>query len=87
MPNKRIGSAGNTLVPALVALEQLGFSVVTHNSSAGQMVTAVRGEEEYFAEDPVAVLGLIKLIEVRSWQWGASDLEVEQTLHKYHLSN
>jgi hypothetical protein len=87
VPNNRIGVAGNTIVPALIALEQLGYSVVTRNSSDGKVVIATRGEEEYSAEDPVAVLGLIKLIELRTWQWGASDSEVEKTMLKYHLGN
>jgi hypothetical protein len=78
---------GNTVVPALLALEQLGFQVTVQNSSVGQTTSAVRGEEKYFATDPVTVLGLIKLIELRTWQWGASDSEVEKTLHKYRLGD
>jgi hypothetical protein len=85
--DKRIGAMGNTVVPALLALEQLGFDVTVQNSSVGQNTVAVRGEEQYFAEDPVTVLGLIKLIELRTWQWGASDSELEKTLQKYRLAD
>jgi hypothetical protein len=87
LPDKRIGAMGNTVVPALLALEQLGFEVTLQSSSGGQTTVAVRGEEEYFAEDPVTVLGLIKLIELRTWQWGATDSELEKTLRKYQLDD
>ncbi len=87
MPEKRIGAMGNTVVPALLALEQLGFEVSIQNGSVGQRTIAVRGEEEYFAEDPVTVLGLIKLIELRSWQWSANDSELEKTVQKYRLDD
>ena len=85
MPNRRIAAAGNTVVPALLALEHLGFDVNVHNSSTGQTVVAVRGGEEYMADDAVAVLGLVKLIEVRQWPWNATDEEIEAALRRYHL--
>jgi hypothetical protein len=85
MAKKKICAAGNTVVPALLTLERLGFQVSTRNTSKGPKTTASRREEEYSAEDPVAVLGLIKLVELRTWQWGPSDLETENTLHKYNL--
>lgn len=50
-----------------------------------QTTTAIRGKEEYFADDPVTVLGLIKLIEVRTWQWSVSDSELSKTMQKYRL--
>ena len=81
MPDRSIAAAGNTVVPALLALEDLGFEVTTQSSSVGETTIAVRGEEKYVAEDPVTVLGLIKLIEVRTWQWAASYSEIEKTLH------
>jgi hypothetical protein len=87
MPNKSIAAAGNTVVPALLALEGLGFEVTTQSSSVGETTIAVRAEEKYVAEDPVTVLGLIKLIELRTWQWGASDSEIEKTQHKYRLDD
>ena len=85
MQDKMIGAMGNTVVPALLALEHLGFEVTVLNSSVGQTTSAFRGEEKYFAEDPVTVLGLIKLIELRTWQWVATDSEIEKTLLKCRL--
>ena len=85
MATKRIATAGNTVVPALSVLTSLGFSVSVDNGPAGQTVVAARDGEEFVADDPVAVLGLIKLIEVRTWNWLASDPEIDAALLKYRL--
>jgi len=82
---KRITAAGNTVVPALLALEQLGFQVDVRESSAGEIVVASRDNEEYVADDPVAVLGLIKLIELRQWTWKATNQEIDITRQKYRI--
>ena len=81
----RIAATGNTVIPALLALERLGFQIALRNVGAGQIVVAIRRDEEYIADDPVAVLGLIKLIELRHWDWKATDQEIEATRQKYHL--
>jgi chitodextrinase len=46
---------------------------------------ATRGAEAYTGEDPVAVLGLVKLIETRGWSWQATDAEVDRALQQYRL--
>jgi hypothetical protein len=51
----------------------------------GQQVYARRGSEEYAAEDSVALLGLIRLIELRSWEWSASDDEIDETLRRFGI--
>jgi hypothetical protein len=79
--DRRIVQAGNTAVPALLAVESLGFVVEVR----GDSVYARRGQEEYEAEDPVALLGLIRLVELRSWDWGASDAEIDETLRRYGM--
>jgi len=43
------------------------------------------GHEEFVADDPVTVLGLIKLVEIRTWNCRASDEDIEATLDKYQL--
>jgi len=83
--NQKIAAAGSTVVPALLALSEHGFSVTVHTSPEGQTVVASRGHEEFVADDPVTVLGLIKLVEIRTWNWRASDKDIEATLDKYQL--
>ncbi len=83
MTKKKLIAAGNTVVPALLTLEQLGFTI-TMEASSDQCI-AVRGEETFVADDPVTVLGLVKLVEKRSWNWRPSDEEIDQVLIKYRL--
>ena len=80
----RIATAGNTVVPALLTLERLGFTV-TLTAAPEALCVAKRGDDEYMADDPVAVLGLVKLVEVRGPEWRASDQEIDGTLRKYGL--
>jgi hypothetical protein len=37
--------------------------------SGCDQIRAISGEESYVAEGPVAVLGLVKLIDERGWEW------------------
>jgi hypothetical protein len=80
---KSISAAGNTVVPALLALEGLGFEVSFERVGGRDLVRAARGDETYVADDPVAVLGLVKLVEMRGWQWGAADSDVQRIMRKY----
>ena len=83
---QNIAAAGNTVVPALLALEKLGFNVSVGRDGGGRdLFEATRGDESYLAEDPVSVLGLVKLIEMRSWEWRPSDLEIDEVLKRYDL--
>jgi hypothetical protein len=54
----QIATAANTVVPALLVLESLGFTISVLRDGAVDFVRAPRGEETYVGEDPVAVLGL-----------------------------
>ncbi|HZW89742.1 MAG TPA: hypothetical protein VFF12_11745 [Myxococcaceae bacterium] len=78
----RLVEAGNTLVPSVLALEQLGYEVRIEASGSCR---AVRGDEEYLARDPATVLGLIKLVEVRGWDWRAADADIEAVARRYGL--
>ncbi len=66
---KHIAAAGNTVVPALLALEALGFRVDITGDGERPTCRATRGQEVYVADEPVSVLGLVKLVEVRGWNW------------------
>ena len=83
---RSISAAANTVVPAIRALEDAGFTVSVRETSGAQVVEATRGEDVYAAEDPVAVLGLVKLVELRGWKWQASDLEIAESLRRHKLA-
>jgi len=48
-------------------------------------VRATRGDETYLADDPVALLGLVKLIEERGWEWQPDDAEISAAIERYEL--
>lgn len=75
----QIAAAANTVVPALLALGSLGYTIVVD----GSLVVATASNERFAADDPVTVLGLVKLIETRSWNWKASDEEITATLGRF----
>jgi hypothetical protein len=81
----KLAAAGNTVVPALLALEELGFAVTVNPGPEGSRCSAKRGSDEYVADDPVTVLGLVKLAEMKGSGWRASDQDVDNTLRKYGL--
>ncbi len=82
----RIVAAGNTLVPAILALEAMGFSLTLYERSGHPACLAHRGDEEYVADDPISVLGLVRLVELRGWDWQVADLEIDRVLQQYRLA-
>jgi hypothetical protein len=77
----RIAQAANTVVPAILALESLGYTLTIE----GELMVASSADATFVADDPVALLGLVKLVETRTWTWTASDDEIEATLSRYDL--
>ena len=77
-----IAEAGNTFVPAVLALEAAGCRV----SQDGDQFIATSARGHYVASDPVCLLGLVKLIEVRGWAWHATDVDIDTTLARFGLA-
>ena len=72
--------AGNTVVPAILALQAVGYVV----EQVGGRFSATAGPARFSAEDPVAVLGLVKLAEARR-PWHATDSEMDDVLAEFDL--
>ena len=72
--------AGNTVVPAILALEANGYAV----SQEDNQFVARAGNVRLAAEDPVAVPGLVKLAETRR-PWRASNSETDDVMSRFHL--
>jgi hypothetical protein len=77
---KKIATSGGTVVPAILTLETCGYRV---RELGGGLIEATKADETYVAEDPVTLLGLIKLVELRTWAWQASDDEIDSTLQRF----
>ena len=78
-----IAAAGNTLAPAILALEGSGFEVYVED---GTRCRVTRGDETYLADDPVTALGLVKLIELRGWNWRVTDEQIKGILSRHGLA-
>ncbi|BDM81347.1 hypothetical protein [Acaryochloris marina] len=78
----KIASMANVEVPAILALESMGFTITSRVVNADQEMawTASGNSDEYIAEDPLSLLGLVKLHEVRGDNWKASDDEIDKYL-------
>ncbi len=74
-----ISSAGNTLAPALGVIRALGYSV-SREADGLRRYKAENVLCELYAEDPLSLLGLVKLVEIRGEAWHPSDAEVEELL-------
>ncbi|MEI8379033.1 MAG: hypothetical protein WCJ09_02820 [Planctomycetota bacterium] len=73
--------AGNTLVPAYLAILQRGFLVHKEPSAvteSGTVWIAENADREFFAEDLVMLLGRISMYESRGPSWQASDEEIDR---------
>ena len=73
-----IASAGNVLPAALATLRALGYVVTLTNN--GRMCTAENDNLTLVAEDPLLLLGLAKLYELRGKEWHASESQVDEYL-------
>ena len=81
---KQIVAAANTVVPAFLALEALGFLLEVTNGER-PACRATRDGESYVADDALTVLGLVRLVELRGWDWAATDAEINAALQRFPL--
>ena len=72
--------AGDTVVPAILVLRSLGYVV----ERQGHLFVARGSSARFAAEDPVAVLGLVKLAEARQ-PWRATDSEIDDIAAEFFL--
>ena len=80
-----IATAGNVLPAALASLRALGYVVTV--AEDGQLCRAEKENVALVAEDPLLLLGLVKLYELKGREWRPSDAEVEAYLTFDEASN
>jgi len=73
-----IATGGNVLPAALAALNELGYEVTL--MSDGVLCKAENANNTFLAEDPLLLLGLIKLHEIRGDAWQPTGSEVDAFL-------
>jgi hypothetical protein len=77
---RTIAEAGNTVVPAFLALEAAGLQV---SALDADLLEAVSAEGRYVADNPLALLGLVKLVELRGWSWEAEDEQIDAVMARF----
>ena len=77
----KITTAGNIVIPAIKLIKELGFQLKVEDG----FFSASKGDDTFMAEDPLCLLGLIKLIEVKGENWHVSDDEIESIGREYNL--
>ena len=78
--------AGNTLVPAYLAILQRGLLVHSEPSAiteSGTVWIAEDADRQFVAEDLVMLLGLIAMYESRGPNWQASDGEIDRFIAEF----
>ena len=75
----RIAQAGNTVVPAILALEEMGMVIDVR----ADHVIATSPAVQFIADDPVAVLGLVRLLELRGADWMAKDEDIAAAFERF----
>ncbi len=86
MPRKvAIATAGNVLVPAYLALQAKGYRVSRFTPGRGREEAwrAAKAGEEFTAEDPLSLLGLVALYETRGARWQATDEEIDGFFQRF----
>ncbi len=81
----KIAAAGNTEIPAYLALLAKGLDVSKIPNSAGldEEWIASDGQRQFIATGLVEVLGLVALVDLRGEDWRASDDEIDEFFAKF----
>jgi hypothetical protein len=85
MAQESIVAAGNTEVPAYLALIKLGYSVDRNDKDGVERWIAKKGALQPIADHPSELLGLSLLRGERGPCWQASDNEIDEFLTRFHL--
>jgi hypothetical protein len=82
---EQIAAAGNTEVPAYLALRQAGFEVtVTPRGGESEQWVAKKTDVALIAESPLELLGLWAMRKERGSSWKASGEEIEAFLKQFY---
>ena len=80
----RLATAGNTMAPCCITLENLGYTVANNMVGDEELWIAEKQGQRLSGRDPCEVLGLVKLIEVRGADWQVSDDQIADCLNRFY---
>lgn len=79
----KVTTAGNTEVPAYLALRSLEFEIRKRRGQDQELWFAIRDDLELVGASPLELLALATLVEQRGPAWQATDEEIEEFLGKF----
>jgi hypothetical protein len=80
---EHITAAGNTEIPAFLALRAAGFTLSTEEGESGVRWIAKKSDLTLSGDSPLQLLGLHGLRKERGAEWKASDTEIEAFLKQF----
>jgi hypothetical protein len=80
---EHITAAGNTEIPAFLALRMTGFTLSTEESESGVRWIAKKRDLTLSGDSPLQLLGLLGLRKQRGADWKASDAEIDAFLKQF----
>lgn len=81
-----IRNCGNTLVPAYLALQSKGYRVWWDRGNSAPVDETWYAEGSlgaFVGDDPIELLGLVAMRELRGAEWKASDEQIDEFMAKY----
>jgi hypothetical protein len=75
----KLSAAGNTEIPALLVLESNGYEITV----IGADWKAVKYQNEFVANSPLELLGLVEIFNQRGAAWHANDSDIERCIKQY----
>ncbi len=84
---EQIHEAGNTLVPAVLALRALGFAVHRVIADGVEHWRAEKPGLTLVSDNPMALLGLAAMRKSRGANWKATDDEINDILSEYDFDD
>jgi hypothetical protein len=77
-------AAGNTMVPAYLTLLQKGYMIRQTRIGDDEHWVAEKDDWRFGAEDPLSLLGIVAIHEVRGEAWKADDEQIESFLQQHY---
>jgi len=89
MPKFTIANAGNVVVPAYLTLLAKGYTVrhEIHPKTGCETWYAENDSVRLIGEDPLALLGLAGIAEIRGNDWKALDDQIQSFLREFGLED
>jgi hypothetical protein len=83
----KLAAAGNTLIPAFLTLKEMGYQVTrrTTGTDQAEIWIAAKDGNEFTADNPLELLGLVTMGETRGEEWLATDAETEEFLKHFNV--